>query len=41
MPGKLAAAAVLADGRGEKTAARKASFVTLAKAAWRLRSILN
>jgi beta-carotene ketolase (CrtO type) len=41
MPGKLAAAAVLADGRGEKAAARKPSFVTLTKAAWRLRSILN
>jgi beta-carotene ketolase (CrtO type) len=41
MPGKLAAAAVLADGRGEKAAVRKPSFVTLAKAAWRLRSILN
>jgi beta-carotene ketolase (CrtO type) len=41
MPGKLAAAEVLANGRGEKAAVRKPSFVTLAKAAWRLRSILN
>src|SRR5580704_11401859 len=41
MPGKLAAAAVLADERGEKPADRKPSFMTLAKAGWRLRKLLN
>ena len=41
MPGKLAAAAVLADERGEKPADHKPSLMTLAKAGWRLRKLLN
>jgi beta-carotene ketolase (CrtO type) len=41
MPGKLAAAAVLGDQSGEKIGGSKPSFVALAKAAWRLRKILN
>jgi beta-carotene ketolase (CrtO type) len=41
MPGKLAAAAVLGDERGEKVGGRKPSFVTLAKTAWRLRKKLS
>jgi beta-carotene ketolase (CrtO type) len=40
MPGKLAAAAVLADERGEKPAG-KPSLLALAKTGWRLRKILN
>ena len=39
LPGKLAASAVLADGRGEKPRGSKPSFLTLAKAAWRLRKM--
>jgi beta-carotene ketolase (CrtO type) len=41
MPGKLTAAAVLGDERGEKAGGTKPSFVALAKAAWRLRKMLN
>jgi beta-carotene ketolase (CrtO type) len=40
MPGKLAAAAVLADERGEKPP-EKPSLLSLAKAGWRLRKMLN
>jgi beta-carotene ketolase (CrtO type) len=39
LPGKLAASAVLADGGGEKPRGSKPSFLTLAKAAWRLRKM--
>jgi len=41
MPGKLAAAAVLADERGEKDAGDGASLLALAKTAWRFRKMLN
>ena len=41
MPGKLAAAALLADERGEKPARGGPSFFALAKAAWRLRKMLG
>lgn len=41
IPGKLAAAAVLADQRGEKLAKRKMSLIALARAAWRLRRMLS
>jgi phytoene dehydrogenase-like protein len=41
MPGKLAAAAVLADARGEKPDGDGASLLSLAKAGWRLRRLLN
>jgi len=41
MPGKLAAAAVLADERGEKASGGRPSFAAVAKAAWRLRKMLN
>jgi len=41
MPGKLAAAAVLADERGEKATGSEPSLLTLAKTAWRLRKMLN
>jgi beta-carotene ketolase (CrtO type) len=40
MPGKLAASAVLADERGEKTD-EKPSMMELAKAGWKLRKIFN
>ena len=40
MPGKLAANAVLADERGEKSDAKPSMF-TLAKAGWRLRKMMN
>jgi beta-carotene ketolase (CrtO type) len=40
MPGKLAAAAVLADARGEK-APGKPSLLAMAKAGWQLRKMLN
>jgi hypothetical protein len=39
MPGKLAAAAVLGDERGEKAAGAKRSLVALTRAAWRLRAV--
>jgi beta-carotene ketolase (CrtO type) len=39
LPGKLAASAVLADGRGEKSQAGNPSLLSLAKAAWRLRKM--
>lgn len=41
MPGKLAAAAVLADERGEKPEGDGASLLSLARAGWRLRRLLN
>jgi len=41
MPGKLAAAAVLEDERGENSSMGRPSLVTLAKAAWRLRKMWN
>ncbi len=41
MPGKLAAAAVLGDERGEKATEGKASLLDLAKIAWRFRKMLN
>jgi beta-carotene ketolase (CrtO type) len=41
MPGKLAAAALLADQRGEKPGRGGPSFAALAKAAWRLRKVFN
>jgi hypothetical protein len=41
MPGKLAAAAVLGDERGEKVAGGRPSLLALAKTAWRLRKMLN
>jgi beta-carotene ketolase (CrtO type) len=41
MPGKLAAAAVLGDERGEKVAGGRPSLLALAKIAWRLRKMLN
>jgi beta-carotene ketolase (CrtO type) len=41
MPGKLAAQAVLADGRGEKSGDGNTSLMALAKAAWRVRKMLN
>jgi beta-carotene ketolase (CrtO type) len=41
MPGKLAAAAVLGDERGEKTAGGRPSVLAMAKAGWRLRKMLN
>jgi beta-carotene ketolase (CrtO type) len=41
MPGKLAAQAVLADGRGEKSGDGETSLLALAKAAWRVRKMLN
>jgi beta-carotene ketolase (CrtO type) len=40
MPGKLAASAVLADERGEKSD-EKPSMLKLAKAGWRLRKMIN
>jgi phytoene dehydrogenase-like protein len=41
MPGKMAASAVLADERGEKPESGKPSPLDMAKAAWRLRKMLN
>jgi beta-carotene ketolase (CrtO type) len=41
MPGKLAAAALLADERGEKATGNQPSLLSLAKAGWRLRKMLN
>jgi beta-carotene ketolase (CrtO type) len=41
MPGKLAAAAVLDDERGKKVTRGRPSFLAMAKAAWRLRKMLN
>jgi beta-carotene ketolase (CrtO type) len=41
MPGKMAANAVLADARGEKAESGKLSPLDMAKAAWRLRKMLN
>lgn len=41
MPGKLAAAAVLGDERGEKATQGEPSFMALAKTAWRFRKLLN
>jgi len=41
MPGKLAAAAVLGDERGEKIADGRPSLLAMAKIAWRLRRMLN
>jgi phytoene dehydrogenase-like protein len=41
MPGKLAAAAVLGDERGEKVAGGRPSLLAIAKAIWRLRKLLN
>jgi beta-carotene ketolase (CrtO type) len=41
MPGKLAAGAVLADERGEKSASSKPSLLSLAKSAWQLRRMWN
>jgi beta-carotene ketolase (CrtO type) len=40
MPGKLAAAALLSDGRGENSKEGRPSLLALAKAAWRLRKAL-
>ena len=39
MPGKLAAAAVLADERGEKVPGERPSLLAMAKMAWRLRKM--
>jgi hypothetical protein len=41
MPGKLAAAAVLGDERGEKATGGRPSLRAMARAAWRLRKMLN
>ena len=41
MPGKLAAAAVLGDERGEKAAGGGPSLLALARVAWRFRKLLN
>jgi beta-carotene ketolase (CrtO type) len=41
MPGKLAAAALLADEHGEKVAGNRPSILSLAKTAWRLRKMFN
>lgn len=41
MPGKLAAAAVLGDERGEKPEGSNPSFLALAQTAWRFRRLLN
>jgi hypothetical protein len=41
MPGKLAAAAVLSDERGEKSTHGKRSLLSKANTAWRLRKILD
>lgn len=41
MPGKLCAAAVLSDERGETTGESSASLLSMAKVAWRLRKMLN
>jgi beta-carotene ketolase (CrtO type) len=41
MPGKLAAAALLSDERGEKDPAGKTSLLAMAKVAWLLKKMLN
>ena len=41
MPGKLAAAAVLGDERGEKGTESKASLLAMAKAAWMMKKLLR
>jgi beta-carotene ketolase (CrtO type) len=41
MPGKLAASAVLDDERGKKATGGRPSLLAMAKAAWRLRKMLN
>jgi beta-carotene ketolase (CrtO type) len=41
MPGKLAAAAVLDDERGKKATGGRPSLLAMARAAWRLRKMLN
>ena len=41
MPGKLAAAAVLDDERGEKAMGGRPSLLAMTRAAWRLRKMLN
>jgi beta-carotene ketolase (CrtO type) len=41
MPGKLAAAAVLGDARGEKATDGRPSLLAMAKAGWRLRKMWN
>lgn len=41
MPGKLAAAALLSDARGEKPSDGKPPLLTMAKAGWRLRKMLH